>query len=127
MNILDDIAQELEIAGLGTRGISIFIDTMPTETTAGLLIRVVDPGEWDMNFEGKLRELNFQVIVRAATHQAGHSQAILVNEALIMRQKITTNALIYELFPRHEPLPFGREAAGIETFVTNFEGKYHML
>jgi hypothetical protein len=127
MNILDDIAQELEIAGIGTRGTTIFIDTMPAETTTGVLIRVVDPGEWDMDFDGKLRELNFQVIVRAATHQLGHSQAILVNEALTMRQKTTTNAYVYGLFPRHEPLPFGREAAGLETFVTNFEGKYRML
>lgn len=127
MNILADIAEYLETSGLGTRGVNIFIDTMPSDKSQGILLRVVVPGEWDQYFCGQLRTLSFQGVVRAATHSAGHDLAIQLNEALVLQQLQTTNALIYECYPRHEPLPTGREVSGLETFVMNFDGMYRML
>lgn len=118
-NLLDD----LDTNNHGTTGVDLFIDTKPESVGNAVLLRQTG-GYRDPYFQGCLRELTFQVVVQNEDYATGLAKAEAISEALTIRQETIGNAYFYRVDPLHEPMPFGRESSGVETFVVNCEANW---
>ena len=123
---LANIALHLEQQSLGTRGTDIFIDMMGAELSTGITLRQWG-GNWDENYNGLIREAVFQAVIRGAHYAAAQEKMEAVLPALTIRQRTIGTAYYYFVHPMQDPIPFGREAAGVTTFVVNCITKYRLI
>lgn len=126
MAALADLAQHLEDEGVGTIGSTILVDMMPRNVTEGVVLRQtggpIDP------YLLTMRRTTFQAVIRAASYPSAETKAETVKTTLEgVRQSELGSTFFYGVYPTSEPIPFGREQAGVETFVVNFEAVWRTI
>lgn len=120
---LANVAIAIENAGLGTRGTDLFVAF--EATAAGITLRQ-SGGLTDPDIPG-IRRHTFQAVVRGTSYPDTLDLAERVSAALTIRQQAVGTALFYEVNPRHEPIPFGRDEGGVHTFITNFDAVWRSI
>ena len=120
---LINLLNKLQSDGYGTIGVDLFIDTSPSKNAECVLLRKVG-GSRDPDIGDNMRSLDFQAIVQKERYADSEALAESVSEALTIQQQTLGDSFYYVVFPTVEPIPFGREVAGIETFVVNFTAKW---
>lgn len=123
MSALDDLLSELQTNGLGTVGTDLFINVEPSNVAQGIMLRQTG-GMYDPYLGCNARGLEFQAVIRDPEYPDGLSKAETVMETLNLDQVTIGGSFFFWVRPMHEPIPFGREASGTETFVLNFEARW---
>ncbi|MDX5368162.1 MAG: minor capsid protein [Alphaproteobacteria bacterium] len=124
-SILVPLADYLDSEGLATPGVDLFIAHKPSDVNEGILLREYD-GSSDPELTGLYRT-GFQGVFRSVAYETGVALAMQIATALTIRQKALGQVWVYECYPRSVPIPVGREASGVETFVVNFDATWRLL
>ena len=127
MPLLDDVATQLETAGCGTVGTTIFVGQMPDSVDAGLVLNEYGgaPPEFDLSDPGVHYELpHFQVFCRHTVYATGRA---LIESAYVALAKVVNQTLTSTQYLRIEPIqaPFQvnppQDAQGRWEWFCNFQ------
>lgn len=122
---IENVAKAIEAAGLGVMTKTIHVRSSPAEMETGVTL-VPYGGPVDPELSG-IRNLKFQVVARGKDFAAAVALAESVSHALTIRQKAVGTAWFYEVNPRDEPTPFGRDASGLHTVLFNVDAIWRQL
>lgn len=125
---LDSVAEYLELQLIGTRGVDIFINSMPAENTPGLLLRQPFSGsKVDYELVG-YRKTSFMLVSRARTHQAATT---LLDAACLKLKLVNSTALagmkINYMRQRHEAIPFPVTPGNMSELLVNIDANYVLV
>jgi hypothetical protein len=122
---LRSIAQYLEAASLGSRGLTIFITEMPSTCKEGILLMDRYSGSpIDHELPG-WRDTGFGMVVRSAEYDAGYALASRASIELTIQQETDMEELIMrQCLPYNEPRPYRRSVGGFWEFEVDLECTY---
>ena len=122
MAVIDDIAEQLEDAGVGTVGTDIFISYLPDKVANG--IGVFDTGGRQPDGYIPTKEPTFQIFIRAVTYSAGKTLLDSVRAALHQKANVTYGSTyFYFILAVAEGGHIGRNEAGFDEFSINFKAR----
>lgn len=124
MNLMP-LADRLEAAGLGTKGVDLFLNAMPSDATSAIMMRPPLRGtEIDYELPGFYKP-EFQLIVRSPSYEAGLAFTNQVVAALTILQRETVGNLHFNYCrPRTEPVAFPLSDGNLLEFNVNFDACY---
>lgn len=121
---LEAIANKLQLDGLGKKGKTIFINHMPVEAEAGILLRGSYVGT-EINYElPNYRTTRFNVAVRAKSHTQAQTLVDKVCVALTLSEVALDGMDVRFIRPRTEPVLFPVSPAGQFEFLVIFDAVY---
>lgn len=120
---LETVAKMIELAGVGIRGVDIFIGHMPAERDGILLRQPFGGTPIDHELPGWLKT-DYQLIVRAKTYLAGDSLIKAAIMAASTLNGVTASAKFLYMRPRHQPLNYPISPGSRFEFVVNMDACY---
>lgn len=120
---LEDLAQRLVDAGIGTLAVDLFIYAMPPEVNRGVLLHSgLSADTLSYELPGYRPGASFQLIVRNTTYPDGFRLIdAAVAAATILRPTMLGSYRINYLRARHDPLVYPRSDGGGLEFSVNFD------
>jgi hypothetical protein len=117
--LVDDVAQYLQTAGLGTIGSDLFESYMPDTVDTGIC--VLDTGGPAPDADLPTHSPTFQVFIRGSNYITGRAKLDLVRSTL--HQLANTqigNTYFYYILAQSEGGHIGRNERGLDEFSINF-------
>jgi hypothetical protein len=118
--LLDRLADE----GLGTVGLTLFIQHIPEKVAEGIVLMLPASGVMIDHELPQYRSTGFQLVVRDKNYEDGNAMAQAASSALTLGETTLDGMLVKFCRPRHEPLPFQRSQGGYWEFSVNFDFTY---
>lgn len=121
---IETIADLIEGANLGTKGVDIFLYSAPADMKNGMIIfpsndpPIIDPylPEW--------RKGKFQIIVRNPKYEDGITLSKSISDFLTIFNEDTPNINIRYIRPLYEVRVYRRSDSGLIEFSVNYEIRY---
>lgn len=124
---LEMIADKLQEDGVGIKGKTIFINNMPVETVAGILLRPPYIGTpIDYELPG-YRKTKFNAAVRGKTYQEAKNLANQVMSSLEFGNRQFPGLDVRHIRPITEPVSFPVSDGSLIEFLMIFEANYVIL
>lgn len=117
---LHQIAEHLELSGVGVRAKTIFTNMIPINVNNGILLRNPLVGtKIDYELIGYIHS-EFQIIVRASGYDSGEALMKKAFQALTLSQRTLGNLHIQECYPMFEPVVYPLSDGNLLEFSTDF-------
>lgn len=117
--LIDDIAQYLQTAGIGTVGTNIFKSFMPDTVDTGLA--VLDTGGVMPDPDLPTKKPTIQIFIRGASYPLGKAKLEAVRAALHQLANTQVgDTYIYYCLAQSEGGHIGRNERGLDEFSINF-------
>jgi len=124
MNLMP-LADRLEAAGLGTKGVDLFLNMMPADVTTAIMMRPPlrgTPIDWELP---GFYKAEFQLIVRSPSYEDGLALTNQVVDALTIIQEEVVGPLAFNYCrPRTEPVAFPISEGNLLEFNVYFDACY---
>jgi len=122
MSLIDDIATQLQTAGIGTVGTDIFKSYLPDNVTNSMA--VLDTGGTQPDPDIPTKEPTFQIVIRNATYSAGKTLLDAIRSALHQKANVTYGSTyFYFILAISEGGHLGRNDNGFDEFSINFRAR----
>jgi hypothetical protein len=122
------LADKVEAAGLGVLDTTLFINTMPDDCVAGIVLLGKAAGSpIDPEIRGYHPGAGFQATVRHASYTDGFTLIRQIMSLLTMEKTSMVGMFVNYIRPRHEPIIVPRTAGNLLEFSVNFDANYFTL
>lgn len=120
MNLMP-LADLLQAAGLGTKGVDLFLNMMPAGAEDAVLLRTPLTGV-PINYElPGFYQTEYQLIVRCLDYDAGRTRIEQIIQALTIAYASVGPWRVNYSRPKHEPVSFPLSDGNLIEFSTNFD------
>ena len=124
MILIEQVAQVLSNAGLGTIGSNIFLGTQPE--TPDNCISVHDTGGVEPSIDYNDKMPTFQVLIRNTSYETAKANLDTVRATLHQHRNavlVSGETYFYYIYLIAEGGPIGRDENGRDVFSVNFQAK----
>lgn len=118
-------AQRLADLNVGQLGSTIFINSMPADTTQGVLLRDLDQGSLINHYLPGYIDTTFRVAARSSDYLSGLQLAWSALQALTIKGELAIGpGLVKQMLPMNEPRAYQRSVGGLWEFEVDVSIQY---